>query len=95
MRNVRIERRLLRRRVVFNRGREAAGAVRASTSCVDGDVGGHGRRRRTGAADADHGDDAGAAARAARARPTLEAVADARAEVDEADEENNSFSTVC
>ena len=79
--------------VVFNRGREAAGPF-AVDFLRDGVAGRHGRGHRAGAADAGHGDVARAGGRARRATP-LEAVADPRSQVDEADEENNSFSVVC
>ncbi len=78
--------------VIFNRGREAAGpfAVDFLRRRV---VGRHGRGHGPGSADADHRDDARAEG-AVRGRDAVEVVADARAQVDEADEENNAFSAL-
>ena len=76
--------------VIFNRGREAAGPF-AVDFLLDGTSVGTVEVIGPGAADADHGDDARAGTPCAAGTP-LEVVADPRAQVDEADEENNAFS---
>ena len=76
---------------IFNRGRDRRPATSPSTSSSTGAVR-HGRGRRPGGADGGH---RGAARRPLRAGTPLEAVADPRSEVDEADEENDSLSASC